>query len=128
VMQGTWAAILVLLRTYDVSTHAYGNLYSNLLDYVVSAALFFYILTIAGVFRLRHSRPSAERPYRAWGYPVVPALYMLAAIVILAVLFTYRPSTTFPGAVIVAVGVPVYFAFRRTARHISKHKGTNSPS
>jgi len=128
VMQGTWAAILVLLRTYDVSARTYGNLYSNLLDYVVSAALFFYILTISGVFRLRHSRPSAERPYRAWGYPLVPALYLVAAAIILVVLFAYRPSTTFPGAVIVAIGVPVYFAFRRTAHRISTDKGTNSTS
>src|SRR5262249_34870775 len=128
VMQGTWAAILVLLRTYDVSARTYGNLYSNLLDYVVSAALFFYILTISGVFRLRHSRPSAERPYCAWGYPLVPALYLVAAAIILVVLFAYRPSTTFPGAVIVAIGVPVYFAFRRTAHRISTDKGTNSTS
>jgi APA family basic amino acid/polyamine antiporter len=126
VMQGSWAAILVLLRTYDVSAKAYGNLYSNLLDYVVSAALFFYILTIAGVFRLRHTRPSAERPYRAFGYPFVPALYLLAATVILVILFRYRPSTTFPGAVIVAIGVPVYFGFRWTARRVSGAKSTNS--
>ena len=78
-IQGIWAAALVLPRTYDPQTQQYGNLYSNLLDYVVSAALLFYILTIAGVFRLRRLRPGAERPYRAFGYPVVPALYMLIA-------------------------------------------------
>jgi APA family basic amino acid/polyamine antiporter len=128
VMQGAWACILVLLRTYNPATRSYGNLYSNLLDYVVSAALFFYILTIAGVFRLRRLRPTADRPYRAWGYPVVPGLYLLAAATILAVLFKYRPSTTFPGAVIVAIGVPAYFAFRRAARAPSIYKGTNSPS
>jgi APA family basic amino acid/polyamine antiporter len=115
-MQGVWAAILVLIRTHDPVTGAYGNLYSNLLDYVVSAALLFYILTIAGVFRLRALRPRAERPYRAFGYPVVPALYMLSATAILAVLFVYRPATTFPGVVIVLIGVPVYFAFRRVLR------------
>src|SRR5207253_6836181 len=113
-MQGLWAAFLVLLRTHDPATGAYGNLYSNLLDYVVSAALLFYILTIAGVFRLRVLRPNAERPYRAFGYPVVPALYILLAGLILAVLVVYRPATTFPGVVIVLVGIPVYFAFRRT--------------
>lgn len=111
-MQGAWAAFLVLPRTHDPATGAYGNLYSNLLDYVISAALLFYILTIAGVFRLRALRPQAERPYRAFGYPIVPALYMLGAAAILAVLFVYRPATTFPGLVIVLIGVPVYFAFK----------------
>jgi APA family basic amino acid/polyamine antiporter len=113
-MQGGWAGFLVLVRTYDPSTGAFGNLYSNLLDYVVSADLLFYILTIAAVFRLRRLRPEAERPYRTWGYPVVPALYILSAAVILAMLFVYRPATTFPGLVIVLIGVPIYFAFRRS--------------
>lgn len=113
-MQWVWSAILVLLRTHDPATGAYGNLYSNLLDYVVSAALLFYILTIAGVFRLRALRPDAERPYRALGYPVVPALYILLAAAILAVLVVYRPATTFPGVVIVLIGIPVYFVFRGT--------------
>ncbi len=115
VMQGLWAGFLVLVRTYNPSTGAFGNLFSNLLDYVVSAALLFYILTIAGVFRLRRLRPNAERPYRAWGYPVVPALYILSAAVILTILFVYRPATTFPGLIIVLIGVPVYFAFRRAS-------------
>jgi APA family basic amino acid/polyamine antiporter len=114
-MQGAWAALLVLLRTYDPSTGAYGNLYSNLLDYVVSAALLFYLLTIAGVFQLRRRKPDAERPYRAWGYPWVPAGYLGAAGVIFVVLFLYRPFTTVPGIVIVLIGVPVYYAFRRRA-------------
>jgi len=113
VMQGAWAGFLVLVRTYNPSTGAFGSLYSNLLDYVVSADLIFYILTIAAVFRLRRLRPEVERPYRAWGYPVVPALYILSALVILAILFVYRPATTFPGVVIVLIGVPIYFAFRR---------------
>src|SRR5262249_50744803 len=110
-LQGLWAAVLVLPRTYDPVTRAYGNLYSNLLDYVISAALMFYILTIAGVFRLRSTRPTAERPYRAFGYPVVPALYIAGAAAILLVLFTYRAATTWPGLVIVLVGVPVYFGW-----------------
>jgi basic amino acid/polyamine antiporter, APA family len=115
VMQGAWAALLVLLRTYDPSTGAYGNLYSNLLDYVVSAALLFYLLTIAGVFRLRRRKADAERPYRTWGYPCVPAAYLGAAAVIFTVLFIYRPFTTVPGLVIVLIGVPVYYVFRRRA-------------
>jgi APA family basic amino acid/polyamine antiporter len=120
-MQGAWASVLVLIRTHDPATGAYGNLYSNLLDYVVSAALLFYILTIAGVFRLRVLRPRVERPYRAFGYPVVPALYLLSATAILAVLFVYRPATTWPGVVIVLIGVPVYFAFRRVLRAQEHH-------
>ena len=69
VLQGVWSVLLVLPRTFDPATGRYGNLYGNLLDYVISAALIFYILTIAGIFRLRATRPDAERPYRAVGYP-----------------------------------------------------------
>ena len=112
VFQGLWAIFLVLPRTYDPATKAYGNLYNNLLDYVISAALIFYILTIAGIFRLRSTRPDAERPYRAFGYPVVPALYIAGAATILLVLFIYRPATTWPGLIIVLLGVPVYFAWK----------------
>ena len=114
VLQGSWAAFLVLPRTYNIETKAYGNLYSNLLDYVVSAALIFYILTVSGIFRLRATRPHAERPYRAFGYPVIPALYILGAAAILVVLFAYKPSSTWPGVVIVLIGVPVYWLFKRT--------------
>lgn len=109
VLQGIWACLLVLPRTFDPATGAYGNLYSNLLDYVISAALLFYILTILGLFRLRFTRPDAERPYRALGYPWVPALYIAAASVLLVMLFVYRNATTWPGFAIVALGVPVYF-------------------
>jgi basic amino acid/polyamine antiporter, APA family len=114
--EGLWAACLVLPRTYDPATHAYGNLYSNLLDYVISAALIFYILTIAGLFRLRRTRPGIERPYRAFGYPLIPALYIAGATAILIVLFAYRTATTWPGLVIVLLGVPVYFMWRRAGQ------------
>ncbi len=113
VVQGFWSALLVLPRTYDVSTGKYGNLYSNLLDYVIAAALLFYVLTIIGVFRLRATRPDVERPYRAVGYPIVPALYVIGASTILLVLFLYRPATTWPGLAIVLLGLPVYFLWRR---------------
>ena len=112
VLQGLWSVLLVLPRTYDPATGRYGNLYGNLLDYVISAALIFYILTIAGIFRLRATRPQAERPYRAFGYPVIPALYIAGAATILFVLFAYRPATTWPGLVIVLLGVPVYYAWK----------------
>jgi basic amino acid/polyamine antiporter, APA family len=112
VLQGLWAMFLVLPRTYDPGTRAYGNLYNNLLDYIISAALIFYILTIAGIFRLRRTRPNADRPYRAVGYPVIPALYIVGAAIILLVLFVYRPATTWPGLAIVLLGVPVYLAWK----------------
>jgi basic amino acid/polyamine antiporter, APA family len=112
IMQGIWSAVLLSVRTYDPVTGAYGNLYSNLLDYIISAALIFYILTIATIFRLRRTMPEMERPYRAFGYPVVPLFYLVSAIFILAVLFTYRTATTIPGVIIVLLGVPIYFAFR----------------
>jgi APA family basic amino acid/polyamine antiporter len=108
VIQGVWSALLVLPRTINAEGQ-YGNLYSNLLDYVISAALIFYIMTIAGVFRLRVTRPNAERPYKAFGYPVVPALYIVGASAVLIALFVYRASTTWPGLVIVLLGLPVYF-------------------
>ena len=113
VLQGVWSALLVLPRTFDPATGRYGNLYGNLLDYVISAALIFYILTIAGIFRLRATRPNAERPYRAVGYPVVPALYIAGAATVLLVLFAYRPATTWPGLAIVLLGLPVYYGWRK---------------
>jgi APA family basic amino acid/polyamine antiporter len=116
VIQGIWAALLVLPRT--VTTNAagavtYGNLYGNLLDYVISAALIFYILTIIGIFVLRRKRPDVERPYKAFGYPIVPALYIVGASVILVVLFVYQTATTWPGLLIVLTGIPVYFLWRK---------------
>jgi APA family basic amino acid/polyamine antiporter len=117
-IQGVWAAVLVLPRTITGTDPAtgqatYGNLYGNLLTYVISAALIFYILTIAGIFRLRQKQPDAERPYRAFGYPIVPALYIIGAAVILAVLFRYQWPLTWPGLIIIATGIPVYFIWRR---------------
>ncbi len=116
-IQGLWAVFLVLPRTFNTTTKSYGNVYSDLLDYIISAALIFYILTIAGVFRLRIKKPDADRPYRAFGYPWLPALYIIGAAAILIVLFTYRPATTWPGLIIVILGVPVYFLIARSAQH-----------
>ena len=116
VMQGFWAGVLVLMRTYDPANRAYGNLYSNLLEYIISTALIFYILTISGVFLLRRKRPDADRPYRAFGYPVIPALYLAGAALILVMLFLYRPSTTIPGLAIVLLGLPVYVGFKRGSK------------
>lgn len=115
-VQGVWAALLVLPRTYDPMTNTYGSLYSNLLDYVISAALLFYVLTIAGVIRLRFAKPDAPRPYRAWGYPVMPLIYIVGGIAVLYCLFAYRPASTWPGMLIVLCGLPVYWLGRARAR------------
>jgi APA family basic amino acid/polyamine antiporter len=124
ILQCAWASLLVLPRTrlrddagvqiLDASgTPQYGNLYGMLLDYVVFAVLIFYVLTIAGIFVLRRKRPDAERPYRAFGYPLVPILYILAATTIMVVLLFYRTSTSWPGLLIVLTGIPVYLLWRR---------------
>jgi APA family basic amino acid/polyamine antiporter len=118
IIQGIWAAVLVLPRTVKTDAAGkvtgYGNLYGNLLDYVISAALIFYILTIIGLFVLRRKRPDAERPYKAFGYPIIPALYIIGASVILVVLFIYQTATTWPGLIIVLTGVPIYFLWRKS--------------
>ena len=126
-LQCVWTCLLVLPRTrmrdaagapvLDPQTmhERYGNLYSNLLDYVVFAVLIFYVLTIIGLFVLRRKRPDAERPYRAFGYPVIPALYVVVASAILLVLLLYKTETTWPGLLIVLAGVPVYFLWNRRA-------------
>jgi APA family basic amino acid/polyamine antiporter len=113
-VQGIWSAVLVLPRTYDPATKQYGNLYSDLLNYVISAALLFYILTIVGVFRLRRKRPDLPRPYRVIGYPIVPALYIAGASLVLFMLFAYRAATTWPGLIIVVVGALMYAVIRRS--------------
>src|ERR1700682_1093511 len=110
--QGIWIIVLILLRTRR-SDGSYGNLYSNLLDYVTFSVLIFYVLTIAGIFVLRAKRPDAERPYRAFGYPFVPLLYIVAAVAIMFVLLLYKTQTTWPGLLIVLLGVPVYLLWSR---------------
>lgn len=112
VFQGVWITILLLLRTRKPDG-TYGNLYSDLLNYVVFAVLIFYVLTIAGIFVLRKNRPNAERPYRAFGYPVLPVLYIVAALAIMFVLILYQTQTAWPGLVIVLLGVPVYLLWSR---------------
>ena len=115
VLQCVWTCLLVLPRTRSLDPATglehYGNLYSTLLDYVVFAVLIFYV-TIAGIFVLRRKQPAAARPYRAVGYPVVPALYILAASAIMLVLLCYQTKTSWPGLVIVLLGVPVYFLWK----------------
>ena len=130
-IQGIWAAVMILPRTVaavDASGQptAYGNLYGNLLTYVISAALIFYILTIAAIFRLRKTQPNAERPYKAFGYPILPALYIIGASVILMVLFIYQWRVTWPGLVIVASGFPVYLIWRNSAKRRAAEVATGA--
>jgi APA family basic amino acid/polyamine antiporter len=104
VFQCAWACILTLTGTY-----------SDLLDYVIFAVMLFYILTILAVFVLRRTRPLMERPYRAIGYPVLPAVYIGLACLIEVLLLLYKPSYTWPGLIIVLLGIPVYLLWRRKA-------------
>ena len=101
-IQGIWASFLCLTGRYG-----------DLLDYVVFAVLIFYVLTIVGIFILRRKRPEAERPYKAFGYPVVPALYVVTATLILFILLIYRPNYTWPGLIIVLLGIPVFYFWKK---------------
>jgi APA family basic amino acid/polyamine antiporter len=112
VLQGAWIIVLILARTRRPDG-SYGNLYNDLLNYVVFAVLLFYVLTIVGIFLLRAKRPEMERPYRAFGYPFVPLLYIVAAVAIMVVLLLYQTQTAWPGLVIVLLGVPVYLLWSR---------------
>ena len=104
-LQGAWAMLLTLSGSY-----------SELLDYVIFAVLLFYILTIAGIFVLRRTRPDMERPYTAFGYPLLPAVYIAAAGLIEVLLLVYKPNYTWPGLIIVLLGVPVYYIWKPRAR------------
>src|SRR5580693_443322 len=118
IFQGIWVIVLILLRTRRVDRSGaitYGNLYSDLLNYVVFAVLLFYVLTIIGIFVLRRKRPAAERPYRAFGYPFVPLLYIVAATAIMIVLLLYQTQTAGGGLFIVLLGLPVYWFWSRRA-------------
>jgi basic amino acid/polyamine antiporter, APA family len=105
-IQAFWAAILCLSGSY-----------SDLLDYVVFAVLIFYILTIIGIFILRKKMPDAERPYKAWGYPVVPAFYIVIAFLICIDLLIFKTDNTYPGVIFVLAGIPVYYLWRRLAKN-----------
>ncbi|MGA7160249.1 MAG: amino acid permease [Bacteroidota bacterium] len=98
ITQGVWASILCLSGTY-----------SDLLDYVVFAVLIFYVLTITGIFILRKKMPTAERPYKAFGYPAIPSIYLVVASLICVDLLFVRPNFTWPGLFIVLLGIPVYY-------------------
>jgi APA family basic amino acid/polyamine antiporter len=102
IVQGIWAILLCLSGTY-----------SNLLDYVIFAVLIFFTLTILAIFVLRKKRPDVERPYKAFGYPVIPAIYIITTITIMIILLIYKPNYTFPGLALVILGIPVFFIWRK---------------
>jgi len=102
VIQCIWASVLCL-----------SGKYGDLLDYVVFAVMIFYILTIVGLFILRIKRPDAERPYKAFGYPVLPAIYIVFAIAFCIDLLIYKPDYTWPGMIIVLLGIPVYLIMKK---------------
>jgi APA family basic amino acid/polyamine antiporter len=102
VMQGVWACLLCLTGRYG-----------DLLDYVIFAVLIFYALSVAGIFVLRRRRPTAARSWRAPGYPVLPALYVLAAVAICVDLLIVKPRYSWPGLLIVGLGVPVFWFWGR---------------
>ena len=115
-LQCAWACVLVLPRTVKHLPGGgveYGNLYNNLLDYVIFSVLIFYVLTVAGLFILRRRLPQAG-DRRMPGYPLVPVLYIVMAVVIMAVLIAYKTDTTWPGLLIVLTGIPVFFLWRLT--------------
>jgi APA family basic amino acid/polyamine antiporter len=100
-VQMVWTAILCVSGTYN-----------DLLNYVIFAVLVFYVLTILGLFVLRRTHPDAERPYKAIGYPILPAIYIVMALFIDIVLLRYKPQYTWPGLCIVLLGIPVYYFWR----------------
>ncbi len=114
IIQGVWSAVLTLPRTYDSASGQYSNLYSNLLDYIVFVVLLFYMLTIAGVFVLRQRRARAERAVRAFGYPILPAVYILCAgCICLVLLFAEKTRLNAGlGLLLVLAGLPVYRLWR----------------
>jgi len=117
VAQGIWTAFLTLPRTMTTNAATqkvtYGNVYTQLLEYIVSADLVFYVLLVAAVMVLRRKQPQAERPYRTWGYPVVPIISILLAGLLIVDLAWLAPTTSGIGIAIVLSGVPVYLFWRK---------------
>jgi APA family basic amino acid/polyamine antiporter len=119
VAQGIWTALLTLPRTVTINaaTHEvnYGNVYNQLLEYIVSADLVFYLLMIGALIMLRRKKPDAARPYRTWGYPIVPIVSIVLAGLLVIDLAFLAPATSGIGMLIVLTGVPVYFFWRKAA-------------
>ena len=119
VAQAIWTAFLTLPRTVTINAAtqevAYGNVYNQLLEYIVSADLVFYVLMVVAVMILRRKRPDEERPYRTWGYPIVPIISILIAGLLVIDLAFLAPTTSGIGVLIVLTGIPVYFFWRKAS-------------
>ncbi|HET6892272.1 MAG TPA: amino acid permease [Pyrinomonadaceae bacterium] len=119
VIQGVWASLLTLPRTVTIdaktNTPAYGNVYTQLLEYIIPADLVFYVLMVGAVIVMRRKQPDAERPYRTFGYPVVPLIYILIASLLIVDLVYLAPRTSGIGFLLVLTGLVVYFFWRRGA-------------
>ncbi|PZR79422.1 MAG: amino acid transporter [Chthoniobacterales bacterium] len=118
-LQGIWTALLTLPRTITTNAsggRTYGNVYTQLLEYIVSADFVFYVLLVAAVVVLRRKNPGAPRPYRTWGYPLVPLASAAVALLLTIDLAWLAPTTSGIGILIVLTGVPIYFAWRRRRR------------
>ncbi|HEU4609827.1 MAG TPA: APC family permease, partial [Chitinophagaceae bacterium] len=94
--------------------------YGDLLDMISFVVVIFYILTIAGIFILRRKLPEAERPYKAFGYPVLPAIYILMGLLFCSLLIVFKPLYTWPGLLIVLIGLPVYYLWKKKEGHIDE--------
>jgi APA family basic amino acid/polyamine antiporter len=110
-VQGLWSVLLCLSGTYG-----------DLLDYVIFAVLIFFTLTILAIFILRKKRPDIPRPYKAFGYPVIPAIYIATTIIIMIILLIYKPDYTFPGLGIVLLGIPVFYIWRKHSNSLKKRE------
>ena len=121
VTQGLWAAFLVLPRTVTANAqtgaYSYGNVYTQLLEYIVSADLIFYALMVGAVIVMRVKAPEIERPYRTFGYPIVPLIYIVLAGLFIIDLAYLAPSTSGIGYLLVFTGIPVYFIWKRRAQN-----------
>ena len=117
IAQGIWTCVLTLPRTVSAGatpgTFKYGNIYGQLLDYVISADLVFYALMVGAVFVMRRKAPDLERPYRTFGYPVVPLVYILLAVLLVIDLAYLTPKTSGIGYLLVLAGIPVYLIWRK---------------
>jgi APA family basic amino acid/polyamine antiporter len=117
ILQGIWAAFLTLPRTVTTNPQtgavSYGNVYTQLLEYIISADLIFYALMVGAVIVMRRKAPQVERPYRTRGYPIVPLIYITVALLIVLDLAYLAPSTSGIGYLLVLTGIPVYFLWRR---------------
>lgn len=108
ILQGIWSVLLLFSGTYN-----------ELLDFVIFAVLIFYVLTVIGLFILRRTRANLERPVKAFGYPVLPALYVILCAAVMVDLLLVKPKMTWPGLIIVVAGIPVYFLWKALGKKLA---------